>query len=133
MTVQIETLVNALQNSQQSSQDNDNGNEDLETELVYRCEHCSFYCKKEVTLKKHIHTKHDRELQDGQIQDNSQKTCKFHCDQCEYSKKSLKKYAVNEHTVQNNFFCVECGKDFNTKNNLEDHMINQHQPAQNIF
>ena len=50
-------------------------------------------------------------------------------DQCEYScnsKKCLKKHAVNEHTVQNNFPCVECGKDFNTKNNLEHHMIKHH-------
>ena len=42
MTVQIETIVKALQNSQQSSQDNDNENKDLETEEVYRCEQCSF-------------------------------------------------------------------------------------------
>ena len=57
------------------------------------------------------------------------KTRKFHCDQFEYScnsKKSLKKHAVNEHTVQNNFPYVECGKDFNNKNNVEDHMIKHH-------
>ena len=135
MTVHIETLVKALQSSQQSenrnypkTQDNDNENKDPETEIVFRCEQCSFYCKKEVTLKKHVNTKHDRELQDVQLQD-SEKTCKFHCDQCEYScasKKSLKKHAVNEHKVQNNFPCVECGKDFNTKNNLEEHMIEHH-------
>ena len=129
MTVQTEILVKALQNSQQSSQDNDNENEDLETEVDCRCEQCSFYCKKEVTLKKHVNTKHDRELQDGQIQNNSEKTCKFHCDQCKYScnsKKSLKNHVVNEHTVQNSSPCVECGKDFNAKNNLEDHMIKHH-------
>ena len=80
-------------------------------------------------LKRHVNTKHDRELQDGQLQNNSEKTCKFHCDQCKYScnsKKSLKKHVENEHTVQNSFPCVECGKDFNAKNNLEDHMIKHH-------
>ena len=59
----------------------------------------------------------------------SENTCKFHCDQCEYSynsKKSLKKHAANEHKVQNNFPCVECGNDFNTKDNLEEHMIEHH-------
>ena len=72
MTVQIETLVKVLQNSQQSenknylkTQDNDNENKDLETEVVFRCEQCSFDCKKEFTLKKHVNTKHDRDLQVG--------------------------------------------------------------------
>ena len=51
----------------------------------FTAEQCGFYCKKEFTLKKHVNTKHDRELQDGQIQNNSEKTCKFHCDQCKYS------------------------------------------------
>ena len=89
MTVQFETLVKALQNSQQSeninflkTQDNDNENKDLVSEVVFKCEQCSFYCKKEVTLYKHVNTKHDRELEDGQVQDNSEKTYKFHCDQC---------------------------------------------------
>ena len=46
MTVQIETLVKALQNSQQSSQYNDNENEDLETEVLTGVNSVAFTVKK---------------------------------------------------------------------------------------
>ena len=83
---------------------------------MFKCEKCSYRCRKEITLNKHMNTKHvdknsdivtiqsEKTLKPTKPADEYQKekeNSKFFCDECDYgctNKKSLKKHKSKEQT-----------------------------------
>ena len=119
---------------------------------MFKCEKCSYRCKKEITLNKHMNTKHGDKNSDIVILQlettltptKPAKNNKFFCDECDYgcsNKKILKKHKGKDHnhqdlstavTIENDTKlsyvqeCEMCNKKFKTKTDLENHIYQVH-------
>ena len=96
-------------------------------EKWYNCSMCDYRVKKEITLQKHINTKHSRkDTLDGIASDGL--AASYFCDECEYSchnKKSLKKHkSHNQKGVGHR--CNTCAEKFKNKKDLDSHVKDMH-------
>ena len=62
--IEKEVLVENFQNSSdgvQSDGQHSEENKDETPEIIFQCKECAYTCKKEVTMKKHVNTKHTKQ------------------------------------------------------------------------
>ena len=107
--------------------------EEEASKIQPQCDVCEYQCEKEITLKRHKNTKHQRVKTIKYPSDaTEEKSTPFYCDECEYScktKKNLKKHKAQDHKdlVESKIFkCENCGKEFSKKEELEVHMKENH-------
>jgi hypothetical protein len=118
-----------------------------EAEEMFKCEKCSYRCRKEITLNKHMNTKHVDKNSDivaiqsektlkptnpGDDYKKERENSKFFCDECGYgctNKKSLKKHKSKDHkhedlstAVSELQECELCEKKFKTRTDLQNHI-----------
>jgi hypothetical protein len=95
-------------------------------EKWYHCNMCDYRVKREITLMKHMNTKHSRHDTPDEMSGNVVASC--YCDECEYTcqyKKSLKKHKAQNHEGCD-YKCNKCEKKFQTKSNLDGHFVETH-------
>ena len=82
--------------------------EDIETiksaplEHVFKCEKCEYTAEKEITLKKHINTKHIEQKSQSEVKKHENRV-NFFCDECNFTcktKKNLNKHKEKNHHIQ---------------------------------
>ena len=105
-------------------------------EPLFQCDQCDYTCGKDITLKKHINTKHkntNHPKGDQNTRVSTQgKSSKINCDEYDHSsktKKGLKKHKTQDHQSQD-IKCDICGKVFSKKEDLEIHMKENHPKCQ---
>ena len=89
---------------------------------LLNCNKCDFLTKTESLLTKHFELVHSTEGQQTE----------FNCHDCDYqgtSKTMLNRHVFLKHTVQEQFKCNTCGKQFSDKANLLNHRKNHHTEA----
>ena len=106
------------------------------SEQLFQCDQCDYACGKDITLKKHINTKHKNTNDPNVSQEISVpilgKSTLYNCDECGQSfktKKSLKKHKNQDHqsTVKSQYMkCENCFKEFSKKDDLDIHMKKEH-------
>lgn len=106
-------------------------NDSVKTDFLVKCDLCSYQCEKQITLKKHMNTKHMDQIKNGHqkqidVIENVGKA-KFYCDQCNYScnlKKGLKKHKTKcdqEQVQMKEVRCEECDMKFQSEKDLKAH------------
>ena len=108
----------------------------MSSEPLFQCDQCDYTCGKDITLKKHIDTKHKNTNHPKGDQNSSVstqgKSSTINCDECDHScktKKGLKKHKTQDHQSQNIKF-ENCGKVFSKKEDLGIHMKENHPKCQ---
>ena len=114
----------------------------------FQCDQCDYTCVKDITLKKHVNTKHQIVKKTCEKGHESVVKAKFNCDECSFicnTKKLLKKHKSKEHNQKSSEECIidndsnnenieetlclvcrECQKKFKSNNDLDAHMETHH-------
>ena len=110
------------------------------SEQLFQCDQCDYACGKDITLKKHINTKHKTISDPNESQEPSVptqgKSIMYNCDECDQSfktRKILKKHKNQDHqsTVKSqDMKCENCCKEFSKRGDLDIHMKKEHPKCQ---